>query len=98
MLKRKKREFHSSELLQSFAKLYGFENKLLALEIKEFLLEFINENYSNEIKSVNITDKFLVIRVQSPMLRNDFQLKKSYYLSKIQEKFGENTIIDLEFI
>lgn len=84
--------------MQSFAKLYGFENKLLALEIKEFLLEFINENYSNEIKSVNITDKFLIIRVQSPMLRNDFQLKKSYYLSKIQEKFGENTIIDLEFI
>ena len=34
---KKKREFQSSELVKSFAKIYGFEEKLLAFEVKDFL-------------------------------------------------------------
>lgn len=42
-MKKKKREFQSSELVKSFAKLYGFEDKLLAFEVKDFLHEYLND-------------------------------------------------------
>jgi hypothetical protein len=36
-MKKKKREYQSSELVKSFARIYGFEGKLVAFEIKIFL-------------------------------------------------------------
>ena len=44
---KKKREYQSSELVKSFAKIYGFEDKLLALQVKDFLEDKgeIKENY-----------------------------------------------------
>ncbi len=38
-MRKKKREYQSSELVKSFARIYGFEDKLLAFEIKDFLEE-----------------------------------------------------------
>lgn len=98
MQKRKKREFHSSELLKSFAKIYGFENKLLALEVKDYLLEIEETLDSDEIKAINITDRVLVIRIQSPMLKHNFRLRTPIYLQQIQEKFGKEKIIEIEVI
>ena len=53
---RKKREFHSSELVKSLAKIYGFD--VLSLKIK------------------------------SPLLKNDFQMRKSFYINKISSELG----------
>lgn len=42
--KNKKREFQSSELVKSFARIHGFEDKLTAFEIKELPLKTIWTN------------------------------------------------------
>lgn len=94
-MKRKKREFQSSELVQSFARIYGFENKLLAFEIKDFLQEYLDEGLFSEIRSVNFEDKTILIKIDSPMLKNDFRLRRSFYLKKFQAQFGEEKINDL---
>ncbi|WP_304344076.1 hypothetical protein [Chryseobacterium koreense] len=92
---KKKREFQSSELVKSFAKIYGFEDKLLAFEIKDFLHEYLKDALFAEIDSVNLKAKVLEIRIKSPLLKNDFRLRKSFFLKKFQEKFGAENITDL---
>lgn len=93
---RKKREYLSSELVHNFAKIYGFEDKLLAFEVKDFLQEYLDEELFNEIESVNLEKTILKIKINSPLLKNDFQLRKSFYLNKFQEKFGLGKFTALE--
>jgi hypothetical protein len=98
MKRNKKREFQSSELVKSFARIYGFEDKLLAFEIKDFLEEYLDESLFNEIESVNIEDKIIMIKINSPLLKNDFKMRKSFYLKKFQDKFGEEKFTDLQIL
>jgi hypothetical protein len=98
MKRNKKREFQSSELVKSFARIHGFEDKLLAFEIKDFLDEYLDESLFNEINSVNIEDKIIIIKIDSPLLKNDFQMRKSFYLKKFQDKFGEDKFTDLQIL
>ena len=97
-MKKKKREFQSSELVKSFARIHGFEDKLLAFEIKYFLNEYLNEALFNEIESVNLNKKILEIRIKSPLLKNDFRMRKTFFLNKFKEKFGEENISDLQIL
>ena len=97
-MKKKKREFKSSELVKFFARIYGFEDKLLAFEIKDFLHEYLNDALFNEIESVNLNKKILEIRINSPLLKNDFRMRKTFFLNKFKEKFGEENITDLQIL
>lgn len=98
MKQKKKREYQSSELVKSFARIYGFEDKLVAFEIKDFLEEYLDESLFNEIKSVNIQNKIIMITINSPLLKNDFKMRKSFYLKKFQDKFGAEKFNDLQIL
>lgn len=98
MKKKKKREFQSSELVKSFARIYGFEDKLIAFDIKDFLEEYLDESLFKEIRSVNIENKCIVIKIDSPLLRNDFKMRKTFYLKKFQDKFGTDQFHDLQIL
>ncbi len=95
MKRNKKREFQSSELVKSFAKIYGFEDKLVAFEIKDYLEDYLDESLFQEIESVNLDNKIIQIKISSPLLKNDFKMRKSFYLKKFQDQFGEDRFIDL---
>lgn len=98
MKRNKKREFQSSELVKSFARIHGFEDKLIAFEVKDFLEDYLDESLFQEIVSVNLDDKIIQIRINSPLLKNDFKMRKSFYLKKFQDKFGEEKFIDLQIL
>ncbi|MBW8360409.1 MAG: hypothetical protein K0M63_11490 [Weeksellaceae bacterium] len=95
MKRPKKREFQSSELVKSFARIHGFEDKLLAFEVKDFLNEYLNGELFREIESVNLNRKVLEIRIKSPLLKNDFRMRKTFFLQKFREKFGAEHFNDL---
>lgn len=95
---KKKREYQSSELVKSFARIYGFEDKLLAFEVKDFLNEYLNDALFSEIESVNLNRKVLEIRIKSPLLKNDFRMRKTFFLTKFQEKFGAEHFTDLQIL
>lgn len=95
---KKKREFQSSELVKSFARAHGFEDKLLAFEVKDFLEDYLDEAMFEEIESINLENKILKIRIYSPLLKNDFRLRKGFFLKKFKEKFGEKTFNDLQIL
>nr|WP_314492272.1 hypothetical protein [uncultured Chryseobacterium sp.] len=98
MKRNKKREFQSSELVKSFARIYGFEDKLMAFEIKDFLEEYLDESLFTEIESVNIENRTIIIKIDSPLLKNDFKMRRSFYLKKFQNKFGEERFTDLQIL
>ncbi|MFZ4929343.1 hypothetical protein [Chryseobacterium sp. Mn2064] len=98
MKKNKKREYQSSELVKSFARIYGFEDKLVAFEIKDFLEDYLDESLFNEIRSVNLENGFIIIKIDSPLLKHDFKMRKSFYLKKFQDKFGEDKFHDLQIL
>lgn len=83
---KKEEKFHSSELVKQMAKIYGFEDILKSFKIKDFLREYLNEILFAQIESVKINGKILVIKIKSPLLKNDFKLRKSFYLAKILRK------------
>lgn len=91
---KKKREYLSSELVKSFARIHGFEDKLKAFEVKDFLEEYLSTDLFSEIESVNIKDNTLFIKIKSPLLRNDFRMRKSFFLAKIQTVLGEDLILN----
>lgn len=97
-MKKKKREYQSSELVKSFARIYGFEDKLVAFDIKDFLEDYLDESLFNEIRSVNIEDKCIIIKVDSPLLKNDFKMRKTFYLKKFQDKFGEEKFDSIQIL
>ncbi|MEN2434196.1 hypothetical protein AAH994_02095 [Weeksellaceae bacterium A-14] len=94
-MQKKRRSYTSSELVQSLAKIYGFEEKLLAFEVRDFLQEYLDASLFSEIQSVNIKDKVVIIRIISPLMKNDFRMRKSFFLKKFQEKFSTEKIEDL---
>jgi hypothetical protein len=97
-MKKKKREYQSSELVKSFARIHGFEGKLVAFEIKDFLEDYLDESLFREIKSVNIENRCVIIKINSPLLKHDFQLRKSFFLKKFQDQFGEEKFNDLQIL
>ena len=94
----KKREFQSSELVKSMAKIYGFEDILTAFNIKDFLQEYLDEMLFNEIESVRIKNQILTLKIKSPLLKNDFRMRKSFYIKKISEAVENVKITDLQII
>lgn len=95
---KKRREFQSSDLVKSFAKIYGFEDKLLAFEVKNFLKNYLDEALFSEIESVNLKEKILIIKIKSLLLKNDFRMRKSFFLKKFQEQFGTEKFSDLQIL
>ena len=90
---KKKREYQSSELIKSFAKIYGFEEKLKAFEIKDFLEDYLSEDLFSEIESVNLKEQILIIRIKSPLLKNDFRMRKTFFLKKFREALKDESLI-----
>ncbi len=95
---KKKREFQSSELVNALAKSYGFEDKLLSFQIKDFLEDYLDEAMFREIQQVDINKKTVSIRIQSPLLKNDFRMRKSFFLKKIQNLIGEHQVKEINIL
>lgn len=95
-MSKKKREFLSSDLVKIFAKKNGLEDKLFAFQVKDFLRDYLDTSLFSEIKSVNYKNETLILEIHSPLLKNDFRMRKSFYLKKFQETFGADKISDVQ--
>ncbi|OPB95065.1 hypothetical protein BAS10_11855 [Elizabethkingia meningoseptica] len=97
-MKKKKREYLSSELVQAFVKVYGIEEKMEAIAIRDFLEEYLDESLYQEITSVSLKNRQLEIRIRSLLLKNDFRMRKSFFLQKFRSVIGEDKISDLQIL
>ena len=85
-------------MVKSLAKIYGFEDVLTAFKIKDFLEEYLDEMLFNEIEGVRIKNQILTLKIKSPLLKNDFQMRKSFYIKKISQAVENVKITDLQII
>lgn len=97
-MRQKKREFHSSELVHKLAKLYGFDDVLISFKIKDFLREYLGESLFSELVFIEYRQSLLHLKIKSPLLKNDFQLRKSFYLRKISESVENIQLSDILII
>lgn len=94
----KKREYKSSELIKSLSKIYGFEEKLLAFEIKDFFRELLDSKSFSEIERIDLLENRVIVKINSPLLKYDFQMRRTEYLIRLIDFFGEDKIKDLLFL
>lgn len=95
MIKRKRKSYSASDLVKIFAKTHGFENKLLAFEVKKYLSQYLDKQLFAEIRKVDYADGILTLYITSPILKNDFHFRKQFYLEKFNQEFGEGTFTTL---
>ncbi|ADQ81215.1 hypothetical protein J5295_05290 [Riemerella anatipestifer] len=98
MKNKKKRAYQSSDLVKILAKKFGFEEKLLAFQIKGFLEDYLDDELFKEIGDVNLLDKTLTIKVKSPLLKNDFRMRKTFFIQKFKEVAGEEIVEEVYFV
>ncbi|NHW59738.1 hypothetical protein HA378_31725, partial [Escherichia coli] len=51
-----------------------------------------------KIGDVNLLDKTLTIKVKSPLLKNDFRLRKPFFIQKFKEVAGEKIVEEVYFV
>jgi len=67
----------------------------LAWDVRDYLENYLDESLFNEIKSVDLKEKVLIIKIDSPLLKNDFRMRKSFFLQKFKDEFGSEKFLDL---
>lgn len=97
-MRRKKREFKASELMEIFAKKNGFEQQLVSEKARGLLEDYLDSALFSEIQSVRLRGSALEIRILSPLLKNDFRMRKSFFLKKFQDALGETQITSLQIL
>ena len=59
---KKKREYQSSELVKSLPKFMVLKISFLALQVKDFLEDYLDQALFDEIESVNLKENILEIK------------------------------------
>lgn len=98
MKKIRKREFSSSELLQKMAKLYDFETKIFALEMKQFLVTMLDEQTRQRISGVHLEKSNFYVEVKNSIARDFLHRQRFFLLQNLQEEFGEEKVSEIYFV
>jgi hypothetical protein len=91
----KKFEGTIKKVLRNLGLEKGFESKILAQELKEYL----STNYGLEyIGKIRISGKIIIVEVKSPALRQELVMKKSELINYIKERAEGNLLEDIKFV
>ena len=69
--------------------------------MKNSEIEYLDSIYIEKLKNINKLelnfnrDKILEIKIKSALFKNDFRMRKTFFLKKFQEEFGAEKINDL---
>jgi len=92
---KKKREYLSSELVRTFVKIYGLEEKMLIFPIYECLEEYLGKETFKDITSISLNKGLLKMKTKSPLLKNDLRMRKTFFIQKFASIIGEDNISDI---
>ena len=80
-------------LINVFLKKNRLENGLLDLEVKKVWFEVMDNGVANYTRDVNLKNKTLYIKLNSPALREELSYGKEKLINIINQKF-KNEIIN----
>ena len=80
-------------LINVFLKKNSLENGLLDLEVKKVWFEVMDNGVANYTRDVNLKNKTLYVKLNSPALREELSYGKEKLINIINQKF-KNEIIN----
>ncbi len=81
-----------------FAKKHGFEEQMVAEHVRLLLESYLDKALYAEIHSVRLSGKTLEIKILSPLLKHDFTMRKTFFLTKFQEELGATHFTSLRIL
>ncbi|MEO0265304.1 MAG: hypothetical protein ABIM43_01655 [candidate division WOR-3 bacterium] len=82
-------------LLKNLGLEKGYEARILAQELKNYLSETYGVEYIGKIKVIG---RVFLVEVKSPSLRNELLMKKYELLIHLREKSGTDFPDDIKFV
>lgn len=79
-------------LINVFLKKNRLENGLLDLEVKKIWFEVMDNGIANYTRDVNLKNKTLYVKLNSPALREELSYGKEKLINIINQKFKKEII------
>ena len=79
-------------LINVFLKKNRLENGLLDLEVKKVWFEIMDNRIANYTRDVNLKNKTLYVKLNSPALREELSYGKEKLINIINQKFKKEII------
>ena len=79
-------------LINVFLKKNRLENGLLDLEVKKVWFEVMDNGVANYTRDVNLKNKTLYVKLNSPALREELSYGKEKLINIINQKFKKDII------
>ena len=79
-------------LINIFLKKNRLENGLLDLEVKKVWFEIMDNGIANYTRDVNLKNKTLYVKLNSPALREELSYGKEKLINIINQKFKKEII------
>ena len=96
-MKRKQAEDLTS-VLQRFLRESGLESPLNQHRLVEIWPEVVGELVSKATDKIFISNQTLVVRITSPVLKNEIKMQSAALVRELNRRVGANVIVDLKLI
>ncbi len=95
MLNRDPKEFN--DFLQILLVQTHLEESFYLSEMIKFWKEMFGDNFSENCQPTKLKEKTLTIRVKSSVWRTEIKLRKEQIITKINQFFEKDLVIDIKF-
>ncbi len=86
------------QFLNRLIKELGYEKRLEYQRLLDAWPQVVGERIADVSKAERIQNGVMVVKVESPVWRNELALEKERILRLIQEKTGSKAIVDIRFV
>lgn len=83
-------------ILKDFLKIYGLEDKMREVRIKNAWAEIMGEYVAKKTMAMKVRERKLIIQLESGVLKEEFSYSKSRIVELINEAMEANVIDDVE--
>lgn len=83
-------------ILKDFLKIYGLEDKMQEVRIKNAWAEIMGEYVAKKTMGIKVKDRKLIIQLESGVLKEEFSYSKSRIVELINESMEARVIDDVE--
>jgi non-canonical (house-cleaning) NTP pyrophosphatase len=83
-------------VLRDFLKIYGLEDKMREMRIKNAWEEIMGEYVARKTQGIQVKDRKLVIRLESGVLKEEFSYSKTKIVQLINQSLEANVIDEVE--
>jgi len=86
------------QFLNRLIKELGYEKRLEYQRLLDAWPQVVGERIADVSKAERIQNGVMVVKVESPVWRNELALEKERILSMLQEQTGSKSVVDIRFV